>query len=91
MTIPLKVQTFFVKNKQFLLLNKNYASYENQTIGNECGIFSRIIITQFHNLNINANIGERPKINESQIAITVACPLWLSWSDYCLSVSIWGQ
>ena len=42
----------FVKNKHFLLLNKNYAFYENQSIGNKFGIFCHIIITQFHNLTI---------------------------------------
>ena len=34
----LYVQTL-CKSKQFLLLNKKYASYENQTIGNEFGFF----------------------------------------------------
>ena len=40
----------FVNNNAFLLLNKNYESYKNQTLGNECGISCCIIITQFHNL-----------------------------------------
>ena len=43
----------FVKNKHVFLLNN--ASYDNQTIGNEFGIFCGIIITPFHNLTSNFN------------------------------------
>ena len=45
----------FVK-KHFLLVNKNYASYGNQIVGNEFGIFSCIIITQFPNFTNNFNL-----------------------------------
>ena len=44
-----------MKNKPFLLLNTNYASYENKTIGNEFGIVFSLIITQFYNLAKNVN------------------------------------
>ena len=45
----------FANNEPFLLLNKNYACCENQTVDNEFEIFCRIIITQFHNLANNFN------------------------------------
>ena len=37
----------FVKKQWYLLLNKNYASYENQTIGTEFGTFYHILITHY--------------------------------------------
>ena len=45
----------FANNKPFLLLNKHYASYDNQIICDEFGMFFRMIIMQFHNLTNTVN------------------------------------
>ena len=63
------MSTHFANNEPYLLLNKNYASCENQTVGNEFGIFWHIIITQFPNLTTNFNrLTFTKKINEIQFA-----------------------
>ena len=49
-----KVETLS-NNKLLWLLNKRYAVYENQIIGNEFGIFYHIIITQFRSLTNTVN------------------------------------
>ena len=71
----------FVNNKLFFrLLNRNYASHENQTTGKEFGILCRVIITEFHNPTNNFNWWMfAHKINDGQFeGITAIC----HWPQY---------
>ena len=54
----------FTNNKLFWLLNDNYASYKNQTICNEFGIYCHFIITQYYNFTntVNKNQSLTPAI-----------------------------
>ena len=61
------------------LPNTNYASYENQTIGNEFGFFCHIIITQF-----NMSISEHSLEKSTRLPIIRPwLPLWAYGNKAC--------
>ena len=67
------MQTLCEKQADFTT-EKNLASYEKQTIGNEFGIFCCIIITQFHNLTYNFNRWMLTKKSMTQVNLQALLP-----------------
>ena len=67
--------THFANIEPFLLLNKNYASY-NKILCNEFGLFCCMIITQFHIFTNTINRSTLTKKSLTSLIIRPWQPLW---------------